>query len=68
MERSFFFGNCAASERAGTTICLSRAVRFSYYYYLFLEMGSYPTFWLTMLLTNVMAIMPIFVMKWWLMQ
>ena len=31
-------------------------------------MGSYPTFWLTLFLTNVMGVLPIFAMKWWLIQ
>ena len=46
----------------------SHLIRFSYYYYLFIEMGSYPAFWLSLGLTNVVALAPVFMMKWWLMQ
>jgi hypothetical protein len=31
-------------------------------------MGSYPTFWLTLAITNVVSLMPAFAIKWWLMQ
>jgi hypothetical protein len=46
----------------------SPTFRFSHYYYLFPEMGTYPVFWLSLGVTNVLALLPVFVMKWWLTQ
>ena len=31
-------------------------------------MSSYPVFWLSLGVTNVVALMPVFVIKWWLLQ
>ena len=47
---------------------MSHTFRYSYYYYLFPEMSSYPVFWLSLGVTNVVALMPVFVIKWWLLQ